>query len=98
MPLPHGFDSPLQALSGNDIARLRAQAAVLRDRWAYFVRAAAVEEAATAAASSSGAVGAVPPLPDVASALANCRDVAEELTGMLRDVDSLLQRCVSLGA
>lgn len=81
-----GIACVLQALSGNDPSNLRAQAAILRDRWAYFVRADAVE--AAAAADGYGDQPA-----EVGTALENCRDVADELSTALRELAALVKRC-----
>ncbi|WIA31269.1 hypothetical protein OEZ86_001264 [Tetradesmus obliquus] len=71
----------VQALDSSNPAVSKAQAALLRDRWAYFVRAAALEQHLAAANAGTAPAGS-----DVAGALSQVQDAAAELLQVLQQL------------
>jgi hypothetical protein len=74
--------------------RRRLQAAVLRDRWAYYVRRQAVEELAGAGAEASAAAAAAAAGGEVASALDSLQDAGGEVLQGLRTLAELTDKLI----
>jgi hypothetical protein len=70
----------VQALDSSNPAVIKAQAALLRDRWAYFVRAAALQQHLTEAGSKAQAGS------DVVAALSQVQDATSELLQLLQQL------------
>jgi len=84
------------AVQGLDAGRGRAQAAVLGDRWAYMVRAAAVQSAlpaaglvAAAGVSSTAGAPSQPVGREVTTAVSQVADAAHEVAELLRECQQL---------
>jgi hypothetical protein len=69
----------MQAVDSSNSEVIRAQAALLRDRWAYFVRAAALEQHLLQPHSSSSGS-------DVTGAVSQVQDAAAELLQLLQQL------------